>query len=312
MEVEFSAVIPVYNREITISRAIRSALDQSFPAKRIIVVDDGSTDGTSDCVRSFGHHVTYLRQENAGVSSARNSGIATCKTEWIAFLDSDDYWRPDHLATLARAIEATGGGAACYFSDAELSGSSESPSWWTKVRFTLGHRYELCDDARAWGILRSGQPVLIQASAFRRSALIDVGAFDVTMQTREDTLLIAKLSLNYSFCAVNGCEVVITDDAAQRLTKQFPRRHSEWCDATIKMYLSLLNSETGLKPGERQVLESRLFRASLDCGRGHLEQWELFRTAIYLGRALSASPKYFFRWLGPKMRSKRTGLSGNR
>jgi cellulose synthase/poly-beta-1,6-N-acetylglucosamine synthase-like glycosyltransferase len=95
--ITISVVIPAYNAEKYIGRAIDSVLAQTRPAEEIIVVDDGSTDGTAGIVRSFGGKVAFIQQRNAGASVARNSGIEAAKSDWIAFLDADDEWLPRKL-----------------------------------------------------------------------------------------------------------------------------------------------------------------------------------------------------------------------
>ena len=92
-----SAVIPAYNAEKYIARTLESVLSQTRPADEIIVVDDGSTDGTCEVVKSFGEKVRYIHQENAGVSAARNTGIENARCELIAFLDADDEWLAEYL-----------------------------------------------------------------------------------------------------------------------------------------------------------------------------------------------------------------------
>jgi len=92
-----SVVIPAYNRVATLSRAIDSVLAQSYKVEEIIVVDDGSTDATSEVAKMY-PEVSLLRQKNMGVSSARNNGVMMASSEWIAFLDSDDTWHPEKIA----------------------------------------------------------------------------------------------------------------------------------------------------------------------------------------------------------------------
>jgi glycosyltransferase involved in cell wall biosynthesis len=92
-----SVVIPAYNIAAYINRAIDSVLRQSDPADEIIVVDDGSTDGTTERIKAYGPAVRHIYQTNAGLSAARNTGIEAARYEWIAFLDGDDEWLPDHL-----------------------------------------------------------------------------------------------------------------------------------------------------------------------------------------------------------------------
>ena len=99
-----SAVIPLYNGARTIEQALRSIFRQSLPAAEIIVVDDGSTDDGAAIVERLAreHPVKLFRKENGGQSSARNYGIARAGGDFIALLDQDDVWYPNHLERLAQ------------------------------------------------------------------------------------------------------------------------------------------------------------------------------------------------------------------
>lgn len=101
---EFSVIIPVYNNEATLARALDSVLSQSYPAHEIIVVDDGSTDRSAKVASSYGDRIRYLFQPNAGVSAARNHGARTASGDWLAFLDADDLYYPDRLRLHAEWI----------------------------------------------------------------------------------------------------------------------------------------------------------------------------------------------------------------
>jgi len=92
-----SVVIPAHNAERFIARAIDCVLAQTHQPNEIIVVDDGSTDGTAQVVQKYGQRVCYIHQKNAGAASARNTGIKAAKYHWIAFLDADDEWLPEKL-----------------------------------------------------------------------------------------------------------------------------------------------------------------------------------------------------------------------
>jgi len=89
--VNISVIIPTYNRYEPLKRALLSVYAQTYTPYEVIVVDDGSTDKTSNIQKDF-PNITYIYQKNSGVSSARNRGIKKAKGEWIAFLDSDDEW----------------------------------------------------------------------------------------------------------------------------------------------------------------------------------------------------------------------------
>jgi len=98
---DISVVIPLYNKEEFIARAIRSVLGQSYESFELIIIDDGSTDNSYDVARNFSDpRVVILRQENKGEGQARNSGIDHARGKIVAFLDADDIWTPDHLKTI--------------------------------------------------------------------------------------------------------------------------------------------------------------------------------------------------------------------
>ena len=98
VNVPISVVIPSYNRVGTVTRAIDSVLAQTYPHFEIIVVDDGSTDNTSDMLNErYRDRVRLVRQPNMGPAAARNAGVAAARYDLVAFLDSDDYWLPRKL-----------------------------------------------------------------------------------------------------------------------------------------------------------------------------------------------------------------------
>lgn len=102
----FSVILPVYNREKMVSKAIESVISQDWEDWELIVVDDGSTDNTAEAVRAFlqDGRVRYICQENSERSAARNNGIAHANGRFICFIDSDDYYLPNHLRVLHAAI----------------------------------------------------------------------------------------------------------------------------------------------------------------------------------------------------------------
>lgn len=97
MDLLVSIVIPAYNSQEHIAKAVQSALKQTYQPVEVIVVDDGSSDGTEEVLRGFGDKIRYIRKENGGPASARNAGIQAASGEYVAFLDGDDIWYPDKL-----------------------------------------------------------------------------------------------------------------------------------------------------------------------------------------------------------------------
>jgi glycosyltransferase involved in cell wall biosynthesis len=100
----FSVIIPTYNNGSTLARAIESVLAQTHAAHEIIVIDDGSSDDTTEVVRKFADRIIYLRQANAGVSAARNRGMEAASGDWLAFVDADDEFTPERLVLHAAWI----------------------------------------------------------------------------------------------------------------------------------------------------------------------------------------------------------------
>lgn len=103
----FTVVIPLFNKAGFIRATVASVLAQDHPDFELILVDDGSTDGSAEAVGDLlGPRVRLIRQDNAGPGPARNRGIAEASGDWIALLDADDRWRPNHLSVLAGLVHA--------------------------------------------------------------------------------------------------------------------------------------------------------------------------------------------------------------
>lgn len=100
---DVAVVIPLFNKTATIVRALDGVMAQTCAPSEVIVIDDGSEDDGADKARSFSNSlpgVRLIRQENAGPAAARNRGVRESRSQWIAFLDADDVWRPKHLEEL--------------------------------------------------------------------------------------------------------------------------------------------------------------------------------------------------------------------
>lgn len=137
LEAPFSVVIPCYNAAATISEALFSVYAQTIAPTEIIVVDDGSTDSSAETVQSQFPEVRILRQRNSGAAAARNAGALAASCAFVAFLDADDVWLPNHLSWLSRAIQA--------FPDVLIVGSMASPRevrFWQDQRGRCGKRSE--------------------------------------------------------------------------------------------------------------------------------------------------------------------------
>lgn len=175
-----SVIIPTYNRRALVPHAIRSVLAQTLPVEEILVVDDGSTDGTAEALqREFGARLTFVRQENAGVSAARNRGLAMAQGEFLSLIDSDDVWLPGKTMRQVQWLEAHPG-FGMVLCDVERVDSSGR-------RINVFRRREFIPEdgpVLKW-VLRN--PALVPASAlFRREVYESVGGFDAGLRTAED------------------------------------------------------------------------------------------------------------------------------
>lgn len=196
-----SVVIPTYNRCQFLSQAIESVLSQTFRDLEIIVVDDGSTDGTAELVRErYGTSVRYIRQANQGRSKARNAGMEAAEGKYIALLDSDDTWKAGKLEKQIRLLEASPevGLAHTY---TEVTGSTGSPDpAQTLTRLKL-HAAAL---KRGYDYLNMSRECVMFTSTVvvRRERLREIGLMDEAISGLEDgdwylrAALVTKIATN--------------------------------------------------------------------------------------------------------------------
>jgi glycosyltransferase involved in cell wall biosynthesis len=185
-----SVVIPTFNRAASLADAIDSVLAQTAPPHEIIVVDDGSSDATPEILASFGGRIRPIRQENAGVSAARNSGIAAATGEWVAFLDSDDVWTRDRLEVLAR--DCVGASAGVHVADLLFEGPGYRKSLFEMRSFAFPAGRATQED-RPLRFVVGG--LSLCASACRLDWLVRAGGFDPAIRMFEDLDLLCRLSM---------------------------------------------------------------------------------------------------------------------
>ena len=164
-----SCVIPVWNGEKYLAEAIESVLNQTYPSIELVIVDDGSSDGTPDVIASFKDRVTSIRQEQSGPAAARNTGISASKGEFVAFLDSDDIWEPAKTALQVDLLMSREDVSIClceiqnfWSPEITVPESADSPTG--------------ADPVSGW---------FAQSMMIRRNAFDTVGFFDPTLRHRE-------------------------------------------------------------------------------------------------------------------------------
>jgi glycosyltransferase involved in cell wall biosynthesis len=185
-----SVIIPLYNKERYIARCLDSVLAQTFSDYEVIIVDDGSTDGSSAVVSRYASEkVRCVRQDNAGPGAARNRGVAESSGEFIAFLDADDEWHPQFLERLVGFLDRWPHVeiAGCQWLDLRTGIASVVPELIPRgaQEGTVAHYFR---DAVPNPVLSTSSVVI------RRQALDDVGAFNTSARLGEDLELWARIA----------------------------------------------------------------------------------------------------------------------
>lgn len=129
IDTDISVVIPAYNAARTIRATLDSVFAQTARPLEVLVMDDGSTDGTSAIVGEFGGRVRLLRQSNHGAAAARNALFAAARGHWIAPLDADDAWHANYLQLQVEAKTEFPGAVACFTSYTDFHGAGDPPIW---------------------------------------------------------------------------------------------------------------------------------------------------------------------------------------
>ena len=196
--ISVSVITAAYNAEKYIAESIDSVLKQSQSNFEIIVVDDGSTDSTAQIVDSFiskEPRITLIRQKNAGVSAARNAGFANSSGKYIAYLDSDDVWKPNHLDLLLSRFEADKNFGIVHGDCEEINEQSLK----TDIHYH-GHEGYLLNNILMGGKWINGP----SGSLVSREAVKAVGGFDTDLSNGEDLDFFIRIAaMNYQIGRVS-------------------------------------------------------------------------------------------------------------
>lgn len=253
-------------------------------------MDDGSTDDTAERACDASESVQVITQVNAGVAAARNRGVAELGTEWVAFLDSDDLWLPDHIERVGAAIRSTHGAAELYFDDSDDDELPDGVTLWQHAGFDPDSDVALVGDATPW-VLLPLQPVAIMSSVVRRRRYLELGGMWPALRTREDTHFIFRIGLGGPACAVRGVGSRRTADAQPdgRLTASNGPGSSEYDSCTVRLYRDLIEQRPNLPPATATVLRERLVDGLISQSSNALRRADP-RGLSSLGRALRLEP----------------------
>jgi len=286
-----SVIIPAYNRAHLIGETLHSLLVQTRPADEIIVVDDGSTDGTASVAKSFDPSVTVIRQANKGPAAARNTGFRASHGDFIHFFDSDDLAAPNKHAVQIKALETTGADIAYGpWLRGRFAGKTFLPS--NQVLQQMG----LPPGADLIKALLSDWSVMVHAALFRRSIVERAAGFPEELFGPEDQHM-------FLACLLAGAKIVHTPDTIEfyregdpgKITESIPgreRRIREWARFLVLARNTCLAK--GIDPVNWYGFRRRAWEASDDLIRLGLSNDDLQKQLLPLYE--NRIPGLAYRW----------------
>lgn len=201
-----SVIIPTYNRQNYIAGAIESVLAQTCTDYEIIVIDDGSTDNTRHILEPYLGKIKYIRQENAGVSTARNTGIKNASGQYIAFLDSDDRWQKQKLEVQIEFMKKNN--LDVCFTDFKVEYEDQKHCTDFQQSFTEKNFRVYENGFKLYFERKFG--LLVQSMIVAKQVLAELDCFDEKMTVAEDTKLIYELAYNGRFGFVDAPLTILT------------------------------------------------------------------------------------------------------
>ncbi len=242
--IDVTVVIPAYNSEKVIARALDSVFAQTVQPQKIIVIDDGSTDNTGDVVRKYSN-ILYVVQKNAGPAAARNHGIKLANTEWIAFLDSDDYWYPERLQCQWEIISKN---PKLMWCSGLLAVNKAGKEMELPIVQSVVKKVKQSGFINVYDLTMSGYHLHLNNLLINRSVFDKVGVFDESVTLGEDRDLWWRISLQYpdiGFC-LKKCSEYCIDTPNSALKQTVDRTPS--LSVIVKNYLRYTGSSETIDP----------------------------------------------------------------
>jgi glycosyltransferase involved in cell wall biosynthesis len=266
---QVSVIIPTYNRGWVIKDAIESVLAQDFKDFELIVVDDGSTDHTPEILISYQKDVRIIRQNNQGVSAARNRGIETASGRFIAFLDSDDLWLPQKLSHQVEFFNATPGALIC-----------QTEEIWIRndIRVNPKKRHKklsgmIFEPSLALCLI-SPSAVMLQRKLFDK-----VGIFDEKLPACEDFDLWLRISCRYPVYLIDIPLIIKRGGHGDQLSRK-PGLDKFRIQAIKKIIESNLLSESQRKAAQKALKEKAAIYAAGCLRRGRTAEADYYHSLL--------------------------------
>jgi glycosyltransferase involved in cell wall biosynthesis len=309
---QISVIIPTHNRAALLPQAVASIRAQTYPVSQIVIVDDGSTDGTREVVESLklptGESqpaIDYLFQQQQGVSVARNAGLAAATGEWIAFLDSDDLWLPEKIAWQTRALaQYSAVSGACSTDSRYIHNPLLEKTAFEEIQADCRSDIGLFPDFARRITSHIFHGVYLQALLVRADLLRSLGGFHPQLPVNEDTDLLFRLAQRTAVCYVN-LPLVEIDRTPNRAVGLTELRTKE--SYRLKMAQAMYEKWLGEYQGPDRLIRSRIRRRLHDVHVGwasvHLLAGDKRKSLESLLTALryAFSRKAVLKWLSTRM-----------
>ena len=231
-----SVVIPLYNKEKQVGRTLSSVLAQTFQDFEVVIVDDGSTDGSAEVVKTFDNpRIRLIRQANAGVSAARNRGIDAARYDYIALLDADDLWEPEYLATQVNLIKEY---PECdlFATDYSMKHENGNIIHSTINKLPFNTQSGLLTNYFQVAAV-SSPPICSISIVLTKKAINSIGGFPIGIKVGEDLLTWARLACRFKI-AYNRTPLATFNIEGYGFTEK-PKREPEEPDIVGKELISL-------------------------------------------------------------------------
>jgi glycosyltransferase involved in cell wall biosynthesis len=262
----FSVIIPTYNRERDVVAAVESVLAQTLSDFDVWVVDDGSTDRTTQELARFGTAIRYLKIPNGGQAAARNHGVSVSAGRYLAFLDADDRWSREKLKQYAQVIEkATDAGL--FYSDYVVVDEAGKRLWSQRARPVEGDTYLE---------LLHGNFVAASSAVVSRVALEACGGFDEALRGPEDWDLWIRIARRF---AVVHVPHLLTEYRAGGADSQTTHRGTEWTSQLNRVIDKAFESDPAVEKAYGRDIRARV-------------EYALGRTLMWGGNRSAASAAF--------------------
>ncbi|MCR4291139.1 MAG: glycosyltransferase family 2 protein [Candidatus Scalindua sp.] len=271
-----SVIIHTYNNKKFIAETVESVLNQTYMDYEIIVVDDGSVDGTCDALLPYMHGIRYHYKENGGIASAKNTGISLSQTEFVAFLDHDDLWAPDKLQLQMECFNENPQVGLVYAKYTSFRDGKE-----LRTKPVKGYSGWIFKELLSKSFIQTSTVIV------KRECLNAVGPYDESFSLGDEYDMFLRISKRFQcgFVDKGLTRYRVHDTNASKNDFLFDNEN-------LGVYKKIYNNFTDLDGEEKKILRKRIARYSMKVAEGLYSQGKLEESKQYQKEANNYLPFY--------------------